>query len=116
MLKLIEKDNFFEMANARPNKTGLKMVIWIFPKTGKEKHECPRIKVQNVYGDKCSNNWFSVSIDKENPEVLVGSTDKLNQKDLNKVFLFVRLNYETLMRLWRDEIDSHDCISAFNKV
>jgi hypothetical protein len=106
---------FEEMANVRGDKTGLSMVIWIFPKTGREKHGA-RIKVQNSYGVKVSDDWFSVTIDKLNPIVIAGKPSNIKQSDLQKVFDFIKANYQPLIDLWNDKIDPYDCISKFKKV
>jgi hypothetical protein len=44
-MKVGESIEIWAMANFRPKTTGLPMIMWIIPKTSKEKHG-PRIKLQ----------------------------------------------------------------------
>lgn len=59
---IIEQEELFEMANFRQSETGLNRIIWVSPRSGREKHSA-RIKVQNTTSNKVNpNNWVSVSI------------------------------------------------------
>lgn len=112
IFKIDEKVKLEEMSNIRPDKTGLKMVIWIFPYTGKEKHWA-RIKVSKHYGNKVSSDLFTVTIDDE-PEV-IGSTGDIKSSDIEKVISFVKNNKKVLLQVWNDEIDSIDAAKKFKK-
>ena len=101
-----------EMANIRPDKTGLKMVIWIFPYTGKEGHWA-RIKVSQHYGDKVTNDLFTVTIE-DDPEV-IGDTGEIKQQDIKKVIGFIKRNKDVLLQVWKDEIDPIDAVKKFKK-
>jgi hypothetical protein len=102
--------NIWEMANIRPNKTGLPMVIWIKPKTT-EKHG-PRIKVQISHGDKIKiNNWVSISIE-DSPQ-LFGSG--LSIDDFNLIVKFIKNNKDNLLKVWNDEIDPIDFVNIIIK-
>lgn len=99
-----------DMANLRPGKTGLPMVIWIFPQTGKEKHKTPRIKVQTKHGEKAKHGfWVTVTVEKE-PKV-IGSG--LNSSDTELVKEFISLNIKNLIKVWKDEIDPIDFVTDF---
>jgi len=99
-----------EMANIRPNKTGLKMVIWIFPYTGKEGHWA-RIKVSMHYGEKVSSDLFTVTVE-DTPEV-IGDTGDITKKDVDSVINFVKRNKAVLLKVWNDEIDPVDAVKYF---
>ena len=99
-----EFEEAFTMSNIRPKHTGLPMVIWVSPKTGKEKHG-PRIKAQTTHGDKAQmGNWVTVTVE-ENPQVI---GEGLDTGDTEAVKAFVKRNKETLLKLWSDELDPLD--------
>lgn len=102
------------MANFRPKSTGIPMVIWIIPKSGKEKHG-PRIKVQNNYNDVISpGSWFSVTIE-EIPKV-VGSTKEIKTKDIKKAISFVKKNLGSLKEYWNGLLTTDDLLEKIIKV
>lgn len=91
----------YEMANLRPNETGLPMVIWVQPKTGKEKHG-PRIKVQSIHGSKVYlDKMISIGFDRNGNIENFGG---LSKKDLDIVSKFIKKNVIYLLQLWDDEI------------
>lgn len=110
IFKTNEKIKLEEMSNIRPDKTGLKMVIWIFPYTGKESHWA-RIKVAKHYGNKVSSDLFTITIENE-PEV-IGDTGDIKPSDVVKVIDFVKRNKKVLMQVWKDEIDAIDAVKKF---
>lgn len=116
MKQYIFKANEFikleEMSNIRPDKTGLDMVIWIFPFTGKEGHWA-RIKVSKHYGNKVSSDLFTITIE-DKPEV-IGDTGEISNKDIQKVVDFIKKNKLTLLKVWNDEIDPIDAVKQFKK-
>jgi len=101
-----------EMSNIRPNETGLKMVIWILPYTGKEGHWAI-IKVAKKYGDKVSNDLFTVTIE-DNPEI-IGDTGEIKSVDIQKIILFIKKNKKTLLDVWNDEISPTEAVKKFKK-
>jgi len=91
-----------DMANLRPERTGLPMVVWISPKTGKEKHQTPRLKAQTQHGSKAKpGKWVSVTI--EDTPRIIGKG--LSTRDSKQVIAFIKKNKEGLLKVWRDEID-----------
>jgi len=104
--------NLFEMANVRPDKTGLRMVIYISPRNG-SKHG-PRIKVSQQYGEKTSSDFFTVTI-ADNP-VFSGKYGNIKGGDIDRVREFIQLNKDILLQLWYDKIDPFDAVSQFKKV
>lgn len=104
--------DLFEMANIRPDKTGLKIVIYISPRNNSKYG--PRIKVSQFYGNKVSDSFFSITID-DNPKV-IGKTGDIKSEDVKKVCDFIILNKQTLLSLWHDKIDSVDAALQFKKI
>jgi hypothetical protein len=103
----------YEMANLRPEKTGLPMVIWVLPQTKKERHWA-RIKVQTEHGNKVKEDKMtSVGFDEKGNITNFGG---LNKKDFELVSQFITLNLEGLIKLWNDEIDPIDFASKIKKV
>lgn len=110
--EIIDDLDLFGMANVRPNKTGLKMVIYISPRNN-SKHG-PRIKVSQQYGDKVNSDFFSITIS-DQPEI-IGKTGNIKSEDVQKAINFVVLNKDVLLQLWYDKIDPTDAVLAFNKI
>lgn len=113
--------NLFEMANVRPDETGLKMVIYISPRMG-VKHG-PRIKVSTFYGEKIykgnycklfGKRYFSITIEDE-PRV-IGKTGDIKLEDVKKACQFVQENKIILLKLWYDEISPTTAVQGFSKV
>lgn len=96
------------MANLYPKRTHLPVVICvdILGSARKGKHNEPRIKVQNVKGDKTVDDTFSLSISK-NPEILAGKR-KLSNDEYKEIVKFVSDNYDVLMKHWNQEIDEDE--------
>jgi len=101
-------EQVYGMANLYPKRTGLPVIIWV-DNVGAfrtNKHNMPRVKVQNVKGDKAIDDTFSLSIELE-PKVLAGEC-KLSSKDLKAVTEYISDNYEVLMKAWNQEIDEDE--------
>jgi len=108
----MDSDELFEMANLRPNETGLPMVIWVSPRTGKEKHG-PRIKVQTFHGSKSdSERLASVGFTRDGKIENFGG---LSNQDFQLVSLFITNNLTNLLRLWDDEISPFEFSSTLKK-
>lgn len=104
--------NLFEMANLRFRQTGLPVVVWIQPSTGNEKHWC-RIKVAKQYGDKTTNDLFTIRVD--NLKV-VGNTGEIKERDVEMVKEFIELNREVLIDYWNDNIDIQTVLERLQKI
>jgi len=93
-------DNYplFEMANLRPNETGLEYVIWIGRIGGQHG---PRVKVSNIKGRWRETNYFVLSIDNKDPK-LMSNPDavKIPNDDVKQVKKWIISNYDDLMLLW----------------
>ncbi len=99
----IEAEQINEMAPTyTPKETGLKEIIWV---SAKMASHGPRIKVYEV--SKGPN--FSVSIE-DDPKVVAGNVF-CNNKELNKIFDFVKKYKNELIGYWNstiteDELDN----------
>lgn len=99
-------------SNIRPKYTGLPMVVWVQPKTGKERHG-PRLKVQTTHGDKVEvDNWVTVTI--EDAPKVIGKG--LSNTDVIAVNTFIKKNKENLLKFWNDEIDPIEFTMAIQKI
>jgi hypothetical protein len=103
-MKLIEictdVENFplTEMANLRPDETGLNYIIWIGRIGGQHG---PRVKVSNIKGKWRENNNFVLSIDHTEPkEKSKPETIKIPNEDVKQVKKWITSNYDDLMLLW----------------
>lgn len=106
-----DKEILFEMTNLRKKYTGLPMNIWIDDVGAYRnvKHNVPRIKFQNDYSDKVLDNTVPISIDKDEPQVLVKHlTTTISEKDFKKLKWFIQHNYDILMDFWNQKIDNKD--------
>lgn len=114
-LKRNQEDDIFCMANLYPKHTGLPVVLWVdnVGYARKVQHNIPRLKVQNVRGNKAVDDTFSVSISKE-PKVLSGE-NKLSSKDWKAVKQFISDNYEYFMQHWNQEIDEYELKDLLTK-
>jgi len=87
----------YEMANFDPDDTGLDTRIWISVK-GHARHG-PRLKV--VTEDK---KLLSISLSLKPEIVAAPARYRLAATSLHKVEAFIRLNLDTLLAYWHDEI------------
>lgn len=109
IFKFFKKEPLWEMSNIFPKNTGLKYTIWIFTKSGREKHGA-RIKV--IHSD-----WeISINIS-DNPEIK-RKKGKVNikSKDLHKIYKFIEINKNVLLDHWNGIIDTVDMIKKLKKV
>lgn len=106
------EDYVIEMTNIRPSRSGLPMVIWVQPDTGRSKHG-PRIIVQSKHGNKVDVlNLVSVTISK-NPEIKAGL---LSNDDFKIVKNFILLNYDNLIKLWKDKISPANFVNIMKRM
>lgn len=100
--------DLFEMANVKQHETGLPMIIFVSPNNA-------RIKVQTNHSHKTRDDLFvSVSIDKDNPEIVAG--EGLSNKDFDLVQKYIKLNYNLLMSLWLDKISSTEFVNQSKRI
>jgi hypothetical protein len=101
----------FEMANLRPQHTGLPMVIWVSEK-GRARHG-PRIKVSRQHGPKMdAMNTVTVTVD-DDPRVVGG---ELPPKDLDAVKRYIALNKGPLLGFWNGELDTVELVARLRPI
>ena len=98
----------FEMANLWPNDTGLDEIIWISVKNA---NHGPRIKIYKNKQPKGEN--FSVTIE-DNPTT-IGEVF-VNSKELSRIFEFVKLNKDNLIKYWEFEISTKEVTDNLLKI
>ena len=86
-----EEDMMFEMSNLLPSRTGLDYQVWYSAYYPGHK---PRIKVDLPDGK-------SVYIQIENHEIK-GDVDKISSKELRKIFDWIDLNKNALLKYWNE--------------
>lgn len=103
----------FEMANPRPEDTGLPMCIFISPK-GYTKHFA-RIKVCKEYGAKFKPyDTFTVTI-QDSPKI-IGDIGEIKPKDIEKVKKFIIKNKDLLIKHWKYEISDKQFLNDLKKI
>ena len=103
---MFKDEILYEMSNLWPDKTGLKEVIYI---SSNNTNHGPRIKV--FKDKKPTSKSFTVTFDLE----VIGSSF-VNSKELKRIFDFITINKEVLLKHWNYELDSGDTIKQIKKV
>lgn len=108
---LLQEDLMYEMSNFRKHVTGLPVNLSLQIETDEEKqyqHNLPRLKFQNNTADRVTSkaDLIPVSIDRENPEVLIDKP--YNKNYFKEVRLWIIRNYDALMQFWNQEIDEFE--------
>jgi hypothetical protein len=107
------EDLLFEMANFGQKTTGLPMIVWV---SEKRASHAARIKVSRSYNPRVLiGDTFSVSIS-DNPKIVAGDEGKISTADLKKVFDWIFLNKETLLKYWNNELLTDELIEQIKKV
>ncbi len=91
-----DEEDLFEMANVRPEISGLPFIVWISEK-GKSRHDV-RVKVSP--GARVREFVASVSV-RPTVELVAG---ELDPKDLELVRRWIELNRDVIVRFWDGEI------------
>ena len=110
-----EDDDFgFRLASMSKRNTGLPMAILIDVQDAENKNK-PRL----LFNDSYEDNWkwetlVPISLDKENPEILVeGEPQKLSKHAISVLKEWIKSHYEGLMKVWNGEIsESEYCVSC----
>jgi hypothetical protein len=112
---IITEEQLWEMARVKPAESGIPFIMFVSTKEYVKGKHWARIKVSNVPGTFASNDNFVVSIDK-NPAVIAG-TVKCKQHELQDVFDWIILNYETLIKYWNEQFSTEtDFYNELKKV
>jgi Domain of unknown function (DUF4160) len=94
--RIIEDEGLFEMANVRPEISGLPFIVW-FSEKGQARHDV-RVKVSP--GPRAREVVASVSVRPE-VELVAGA---LSARDLELVRAWIELNREVIVKFWNGEI------------
>jgi hypothetical protein len=94
--QIIEDEGLYEMANVRPEISGLPFIVWISEK-GKARHDV-RVKVSP--GPRVRDFVASVSV-RPAVEVVVG---ELSASDLALVRAWIELNRDVIVKFWDGDI------------
>lgn len=89
-----------EMSNLNKDRTGIDYPIWIGNNIGSHG---PRIKVSNIRGKMNDSDVFAIQFSKSGELEITTDTKskrKISNKDLKKIYQWIRLNLETLMSMW----------------
>lgn len=107
------QDTLFEMANFGTKTTGLPMIVYV---SEKKASHAARIKVSRTYNHRVLiGDTFSISIS-DNPKIVAGDEGKITSSDLKKVFDWIILNKETLLKYWNNELLTDELIELIKKV
>jgi hypothetical protein len=86
----------FEMANLRPQTTGLPFVVWISPRGG-ARHDV-RIKLSRT--PRAGPDWMTVTVRPDIRDLGV----LLSHDELRQVRAWIELNRDVLVRFWDGDI------------
>ena len=109
-----------DMARFSQQESGLPCIIWVNPDLGNNtgKHNMPRIKFQNDTAKSLHvDNMIPISIDRDNPKVLIKNPKiSFNAETINKIQQWIRINYDVLIKYYRNEIFEGELFSNIKKV
>jgi hypothetical protein len=106
------EDDPYTMANLRPARTGLPMVVWVSER-GNAQHDV-RVKVCCVHGDKIQyNNTVSIAVRPQPRLVPVGN---LPQADLDAVSRWITLNEDPIVAYWEGLIDTAELMQRLQPI
>lgn len=103
-LLLLESPNLYQ------KDTNLPCILYVGgdPHT---KHNKPRVKIQNNYSTKVTNDFIPFSIpetDGEMPVLLTNAEIKIRKKDLDIILYWVKDHRKVLLDLWWERISNVD--------
>lgn len=115
MIKIVNEDSLFEMANLSPKRTGLKVTIWSDNDgiSRNLKHNYPRVKIGK------NKDWVVVSIER-NPKILSKSSNiKKSEMDHIKDGIdYVGRNHDIFLKHFmsnNEEFDDQDLMNALRE-
>jgi hypothetical protein len=104
------EDELFEMANLRPDSTGLPFVVWI--SSGMNSQHDVRIKVSRT--PRPGPNMTSVAL---RPVVEVTDGPPLSREDLRLLKAWAAINWEPLLAFWEGRIEyTEDVIARLRRI
>jgi hypothetical protein len=108
---LVDDDEFYEMTNLYPARTGLPMVVWARER-GRARHDV-RVKVCEHHGARMLPGSLASVAVRPAPRLVAGH---LSAADLALVSEWIRLNEAALVAHWDYQIDSGDLIQRLVKL
>lgn len=107
----VDDEEGFGMSNLQPEDTGLSRVVWIGSGEG-VRHDV-RVKVSATRGGRMSRRDAAVVGVRPEPQLIHGD---LPRDELEQVIAWIRLNEDTIIRYWNDEISTRDMLAAIQPV
>lgn len=106
-----EDDDFMlRLGNISKRNTGLPMMVWIDVKDFKGKNS-PRLIFTDSYSENGDANLIPISIDKENPEILLENVSlTLSLHAISLLKKWIIKNYDGLMDVWNGNISHSEFI------
>ena len=99
-LRDLQNASLYEMANVVPEDTGLQVTLWVSGKGGAKRG--PRVKIFANGTHFKGDGDFSVSIS-DSPRIVAGKAN-VSERELTRIFSWIKLNQEWLLQLWNGEI------------
>lgn len=117
--KFFENEQINEMSNFRKKITGLPVNLSLQIETDDDKkypHNLPRLKFQNNTSDRITSrsDLIPISIDPKNPKVLINK--EYNEEVFKLVQKWIILNYESLIKFWKQEIDEFELKDLLKRI
>jgi len=100
---ILTEEVLYEMARVQRKNSGLPQQIFVTTRDYGTGNHWARIKVSNIPDTFSKTDNFVVTISKT-PQVVAGNP-KFNASQLEDVFDWVKLNYDTLLKYWNKEYD-----------
>ena len=101
---LITEQELYEMARVREADSGIPVEIYVSTQQPVMGRHGPRIKISNVKNTFSDSDNFALEISK-NPVLRAGKM-KLKSSEFEDIVDWVKLNYEPLMKYWKNEYSS----------
>lgn len=107
-----EEEDFFDMANLSPERTGLPMVVWVSQR-GRAKHDA-RVKVSLVPGRRMvPERTTAVSV---RPTVEVVAGEPLPTMELDAVRKWVEANRQAIIDYWDGELFTDELLERLTRI
>ena len=107
LLRVLEADEPFEMANLYPRTTGLPMTVWVSPR-GNVRHDA-QIKVNMAHGNQLVIDNTAVVGVRPAPHLIAG---RLSAADEQAVYSWITLNAPAIVAYWDGNIDTAELIQT----
>ena len=106
LLEQLNEVQLWEMANLRPKRTGLPVIVYV---SERNSSHGPRIKFMNGYSDNLQLGELLTMTVEDSPRV-IGNV-KISARDVKLIKQWVLLNKQLLIDLWNNKIDEVDFVN-----